>query len=90
MHQVRHQIFLYAVKIFLYSVQIFFTRYYILGNECLVADLQAKGETISDKVKTQMWTDLLELDTIYFHLPLNTQVSTIITIIIIIVCETGL
>ena len=55
-----------------------------------MADLQARGETISDKVKTQMWTDLLELDTIYFHLPLNTQVRTIITIIIIIVCETGL
>ena len=83
MHQVH-------VQIFLCTIQIFFTRYYILGNECLVADLQARGETISDKLKTQMWTDLLELDTIYFHLPLNTQVRTIITIIIIIVCETGL
>ena len=52
-----------------------FFRYYILGNEAIVSDLQAREELMSDSVKTQMWADLLELDTIYFELPLNTQVG---------------
>ena len=39
-----------------------------------MSDLQAREELMSDSVKTQMWADLLELDTIYFELPLNTQV----------------
>ena len=43
-----------------------------------MADLQAREEPMSDAVKTQMWADLLELDTIYFELPLNTQVSLFI------------
>ena len=50
-------------------------RYYILGNEAIVSDLQAREELMPDSVKTQMWADLLELDTIYFELPLNTQVG---------------
>ena len=45
-----------------------------MGNECLITELQSKEEPISEKVKDQMWKDLLELDTIYFELPLNTQV----------------
>ena len=49
-------------------------RCYILGNEAIVADLQARAEAISDTIKAHMWADLLELDTIYFELPLNTQV----------------
>ena len=53
-------------------------RYYILGNEAIVADLQSREVAMSDKVKAQMWADLLELDTIYFELPLNTQVSPFI------------
>ena len=28
-----------------------------------------------ENVKNQMWNDLLELDTLYFELPLNTQVK---------------
>ena len=55
-------------------------RYYILGNEAIVTDLQAREETMSDSVKTQMWADLLELDTIYFELPLNTQVGFFVSI----------
>ena len=49
-------------------------RYYLLGNECLVKDLQDRDEPISEKMKEQIWKDLLELDTIYYDLPLNTQV----------------
>jgi len=49
-------------------------RYYIIGNECLVADLLEKDEPLCENVKNQMWNDLLELDTLYFELPLNTQV----------------
>ena len=50
-------------------------RYYIIGNECLVADLLEKDEPLCENVKNQMWNDLLELDTLYFELPLNTQVK---------------
>ena len=36
--------------------------------------MQDTTSSLQDNVKHQMWADLLELDTIYFHLPLDLQV----------------
>ena len=39
-----------------------------------MANIQDSTQILQDEDKHQMWADLLELDTIYFHLPLELQV----------------